>query len=159
MVVSGVFAMLFLNRTHSGKNTWRRCRYQFFTYPFYWFLTKHNKDRLLFERLGWHVLVKSQNCMHAIHWQNWAYVDCWLAYVIVHFKSFWSNPAHPTKVVVSHATFSWWISQCKKSNKLIHYFQIYSWLKNPAIWLGGSNLANNLWTRNFRDMGFAQENR
>lgn len=71
----------------------------------------------------------------------------------------WSNPAHPTKVVVSHATFSWWISQCKKSNKLIHYFQIYSWLKNPAIWLGGSNLANNLWTRNFRDMGFAQENR
>ena len=83
-----------------------------------------------------------------------------LAYDIVyHLKSIYGNLHTQSEVVASHATFSWCISPCKKSKKLIHCFLRYWWSKNPTIWLDDSILANNLWTRNFPDMGFAQENR
>ena len=45
-------------------------------------------------------------------------------------------PGHTQlKVVLSHVTFPWRIFPCKKSKILMHHFQRYWWLKNPAIWL------------------------
>ena len=39
------------------------------------------------------------------------------------------------KEVVSEVSFLWRPSLCKKSKTLVDYFQIYSWSRNPAIWL------------------------
>ena len=42
-----------------------------------------------------------------------------------------SMPGHTKpKVVASHATYCWWISQCKKSKIIMHYSQRY-WLSVP----------------------------
>ena len=44
-------------------------------------------------------------------------------------------PGHTQpKEVVLHPAFPWSISPCKKSKKLILYFQGYWWSKNTAIW-------------------------
>ena len=44
-------------------------------------------------------------------------------------------PHSQPKVVVSDATFPWWLSPCKKSKRSINSFQKYWWSNNPAIWL------------------------
>ena len=53
----------------------------------------------------------------------------------------------PCLDVASHATF------------FGGYLQRYWWSKHPAIWLDEVILTYNLWTRNFPDIGLAQENR
>ena len=63
------------------------------------------------------------------------------------------------KVVVSYATFTWWISSSKKSKKLMHYFQRYWRSKNSAIWFDKSILTYNLWTKIFLEMWFGWEQR
>ena len=41
--------------------------------------------------------------------------------------------ATPNQEIVSHATFLWWLSPCKKIMRLIHSFQSYWKSKNPSI--------------------------
>ena len=65
-------------------------------------------------------------------------------------------PGHTqSKVATSHATFSCWLSPCKKSKILMLCFQRYWWSKNPATWLVQNILVDNLWTITFPDIGFA----
>ena len=61
------------------------------------------------------------------------------------------------KVVVSHATFLWWISSCKKSNKLMHYFRDIDDQRIPQ-----SGCITTFWPvicEPQLDMCFAEENR
>ena len=61
VVASRVSGILFLYRTHGEKDIKLLCWYDFLTYLYFWFLTKHSKDQLqlLFEDFEWNVLVES----------------------------------------------------------------------------------------------------
>ena len=70
------------------------------------------------------------------------------------YKQIWVSvwtPGH-IKQVWQSQTLPWWPPESKNSETFIDSFQWYWWLKNSAIWLDESILANIMWIRIFQSM-------
>ena len=63
------------------------------------------------------------------------------------------------KVVVSDATFLWWLSLCKKSKISTDSFQRYWWSKNTVTLLVQSILGHHWRSRLFANMGILQNHK